>query len=125
MNFLVVFFGSGLGSPVRFGVGVFALRLFGPNATALGTFGINVVGSFCMAIVAEYFALRSGLSPSWRLFLTTGIIGGFTTFSTFSLDAAALYQRGDLLMASLYVVGSVFISLAAFFAGLMVIRAFS
>lgn len=122
MNYLLVFIGSGLGGAARYGVGVLALRLFGPSATALGTFAINVVGSFCMAIVVEYFAIKSGVSPSWRLFLTTGIIGGFTTFSTFSLDTAILYERGDFGLAAFYVLGSVSISLAAFFAGLALMR---
>lgn len=75
-----------------------------------------------MAIVVEYFAIKSGVSPSWRLFFSTGIIGGFTTFSTFSLDAAVLYQRGDLALAALYVIGSVSVSFVAFFAGLAIMR---
>lgn len=122
MNYLLVFIGSGLGGAARYGAGVLALRLFGPRATALGTFAINVVGSFCMAIVVEYFVIRSGVSPSWRLFLTTGIIGGFTTFSTFSLDSAVLYQRGDIALAAFYVIGSVSVSVVAFFAGLAIMR---
>ena len=122
MGFLIVFLGSGIGGACRYGVGVVAMRLFGPAAASLGTFAINVFGSFLMAVIAEYFALRSGLSASWRLFLTTGIIGGFTTFSTFSLDAITLYQRGHFGWSSAYVIGSVAVSLAAFFLGLAAIR---
>jgi fluoride exporter len=122
MNYLIVFVGSGIGGAARNGVGTLALRLLGPKATVLGTFSINVAGSFCMALVAGYCAHRSGLSPSWRVFLTTGIIGGFTTSSTFSLDAAVLYQRGDVGTAALYVIGSVTVSLTAFFAGLALVR---
>lgn len=122
MGFLIVFLGSGLGGACRYGIGVISLRLFGPDAASLGTFGINVAGSFLMAVVAEYFAWRGGFSQTWRLFLTTGIIGGFTTFSTFSLDAVTLYQRGQLGWSSAYVIGSVVVSLVAFFLGLAAIR---
>ena len=65
---------------------------------------INVLGSFAMGLIAEYFALRRGLPQHWRLFLTTGILGGFTTFSAFSLEAALLYERGQIGGAAIYVV---------------------
>ncbi|MDE1157417.1 MAG: fluoride efflux transporter CrcB [Neorhizobium sp.] len=122
MAFLIVFLGSGIGGACRYGVGVLALNLFGPAAASLGTFAINVFGSFLMAVVVEAFALKSGWPPGWRLFLTTGIIGGFTTFSTFSLDAVTLYQRGEMGWSFAYLAGSVVISLAAFFLGLALVR---
>lgn len=123
MGFLIVFLGSGLGGACRYGIGVISLRLFGPDAVSLGTFGINVAGSFLMAVVAEYFAWRGGFSQTWRLFLTTGIIGGFTTFSTFSLDAIVLMQRGELWSASAYIAASVALSILALFGGLLLVRA--
>lgn len=121
MNALLVFLGGGIGSAARYGVGVLSLRLIG-DSYPLGTFAINVLGSFAMGVVAEWFALRSGLSQPLRLFLTTGIIGGFTTFSTFSLETALLYQRNELGAALTYVLGSVVVGVAALFAGLALVR---
>jgi CrcB protein len=121
MNYLIVFLGAGLGGAMRHGVNVAALRLLGVNFP-WGTLAINVAGSFVMGLVAEYFALKSGLSPQWRLFLTTGILGGFTTFSAFSLEVALLYERGELMAAGLYVLGSVVLAVVGLFAGLYVIR---
>ena len=78
-----------------------------------------------MGLLAAYFGFRSGASQHWRLFLTTGILGGYTTFSTFSLDVALLYKRGELGLAFLYVLVSVLVSIAALFGGLILIRHFS
>ena len=88
----------------------------------LHTLVINVLGSFLMGLIAEYFALKANLPPAWRLFLTTGVLGGFTTFSAFSLDAALLYERGQLTAAAVYVAASVVLSIVGLFAGLAVIR---
>lgn len=95
MNVLLVFLGGGLGSAARYGVEVLALRLVG-SGYPWGTFAINVLGSFLMGVVAETFALKAGLSQPLRLFLTTGIIGGFTTFSTYALETALLQERGEM-----------------------------
>lgn len=76
-----------------------------------------------MGVVAEYFAFKSGLPQPLKLFLTTGIIGGFTTFSTFSLEAALLYERGEVGPAVVYVLASVAIGIAALFGGLALVRA--
>ena len=75
-----------------------------------------------MGALAGWFALRADPGQSWRLFLTTGILGGFTTFSAFSLDAAVLYQRGELTLGGLYVLASVSLSIAGLFAGLFLVR---
>jgi CrcB protein len=121
MNYLIVFIGAGLGGALRHGVNVAALRLVGAGFP-WGTLAINIVGSFVMGLVAEYFALKSGLSPQWRLFLTTGVLGGFTTFSAFSLEVALLYERGEMLAAGLYMLGSAVLAVAGLFAGLYVVR---
>lgn len=122
MAYLIVFLGAGIGGALRHGVNLAAARLIG-TSFPYGTFTVNVVGSLAMALIAEFFALRSGLSQEWRLFLTTGLLGGFTTFSTFSLDAMMLWERGEVLTAVFYVALSLVVSLAAFFFGLWLVRA--
>ena len=89
MNFLLVFLGGGLGAAARHGVNILSLRLWGAGFP-FGTLLINVVGSLVMGVLVEHFVLRSGVSMSARLFVTTGVLGGFTTFSAFSLEAVAL-----------------------------------
>ena len=78
-----------------------------------------------MGLIAGYLAFRGEASQSWRLFLMTGILGGYTTFSAFSLDAALLYERGEIGLAALYVAGSVVLSIAGLFAGLALVRHFA
>jgi CrcB protein len=121
MTYLIVFLGGGVGAAVRHGINIVAARLLG-TAFPYGTLLINVTGSLAMGLIAGYFAFKGDASSSWRLFLTTGILGGYTTFSTFSLDAALLYERGHLDLAALYVVSSVAVSLAAMFGGLWIVR---
>jgi CrcB protein len=75
--------------------------------------------------VAGYFAFKGGLSQHLRLFLTTGILGGYTTFSAFSLDTALLYERGELGLAAVYVLGSVLLSIAGLFVGFWIVRTFA
>lgn len=122
MGFLLVFLGSGIGGMARHGIGLLAIRWLGPNFP-VGTLSINIIGSFMMGIVAEYWAIRSGLPQPARLFLTTGIIGGFTTFSTFSLEAALLWERGGPFLAAAYVAASVVISIGGLFLALWLVRA--
>ena len=90
-----------------------------------GTFTVNVVGSFAMGLIAGYFALRGSASQRWLLFLTTGILGGFTTFSAFSLDAVVLFERGRLDATATYLLGSVALSIGALFLGLAIVRRFA
>jgi len=121
MIYLIVFIGAGIGGALRHAVNVGATKLFGldfPFATLI----VNVAGSFVMGLFAGYFAYRSGIPQHVRLFLTTGILGGFTTFSTFSLDAAVLVERHSYGAAAGYVLGSVVAGLAALFFGLAVFR---
>jgi CrcB protein len=76
-----------------------------------------------MGLIAESFALKAGVPQHWQLFLTTGILGGFTTFSAFSLETALLYERGQLAGAAVYVVASVVLAVGALFAGMATVRA--
>jgi CrcB protein len=121
MLYLIVFIGAGIGGALRHGVNIGAAKLFG-FGFPFGTFIVNVAGSFVMGLLAGFFAYRSGVPQHVRLFLTTGILGGFTTFSTFSLDTALLIERHSLRLAAGYIVGSVAAGLAALFFGLAVFR---
>ena len=121
MNYLLVFVGGGLGSVLRYLVNVICPRLFG-TAFPYHTFIINITGSTVMGLVAGYLAFKGEAAASWRLFLMTGIRGGYTTFSAFSLDTAVLYERGEIGLALFYVLGSVIFSIAGLFAGLALVR---
>ena len=120
-SYLLVFFGGGLGAMLRHLVNVTCARCVG-TAFPYGTFIINITGSTVMGLIAGYLALKGEASQPWRLFIMTGILGGYTTFSAFSLDSAQLYERGELGLAALYVVGSVALSIAGLFAGLALVR---
>ncbi len=87
-----------------------------------GTFAVNVVGSFLLGVLAETFALAVDASAALRGFLIVGLLGSFTTFSTFSLDVALLVQRGRIDLAALYVAGSVILAIAGLYAGLRLVR---
>jgi CrcB protein len=90
----------------------------------LGVMVVNIVGSAIMGVLVECFALAWDVTPELRAFLTVGVLGGFTTFSSFSLDAVLLLQRGDLGLGAVYVLGSVALSLAGLVAGLHLARLF-
>ena len=118
---LWVALGGGLGAAARHGVNVWSGRLFGtefPWHTPI----VNVAGCFAMGLLTGLLALKLELSQEARAFLTTGILGGFTTFSAFSLDFALLVERKAHLAAGAYAAGSVLLSLVAVFAGLHLIR---
>jgi CrcB protein len=123
MNYLIVFAGGGIGAALRHFFNVWFARTLGttfPYATLFE----NVTGSLAMGLLVATFAFKSDIPQHLRLFLTTGILGGYTTFSTFSLDTVVLYERGDNLgMAALYVLLSVALSIGGLFAGLAVVRA--
>jgi fluoride exporter len=121
MGFLIVFLGGGLGAALRHGVNVAAARLLGQNFP-FGTLTVNVTGSIAMGLLAGYFAFKGDASQHWRLFLTTGILGGYTTFSAFSLDVAVLWERHAVWPAFAYVLASVLLSVAGLFAGLLMFR---
>lgn len=119
MNALLVFLGAGLGGLLRHGVNLAAVRL--GSSFPWGTLGINIVGSVLMGVVTGWFALRGG-SPQARLFVATGILGGFTTFSTFSLEAFTLIERGDWAAALAYVLVSVLAGVSGLALALIVMR---
>lgn len=122
LGYLVVFLGGGIGAALRHGVNRASMVLFSANLP-FGTFLVNVVGCFIMGLLAGWFAWRGELpSQTLRLFLTTGILGGFTTFSAFSLDAALLWERGQVGIACTYVLLSVGLSIVGMFAGLTLSR---
>lgn len=126
MTYLIVFLGGGIGAALRHGVNLGFARAFG-TAFPYATLFENVTGSLAMGLLIGWFAQRSGMGSGvpqhWQLFLTTGILGGYTTFSAFSLDAAVLYERGAIGAAALYVLLSVALSIAGLFAGMAVVRA--
>ena len=121
MSYLLVFIGGGLGSCLRHAVNVICPRFLGTNFP-YHTFIINITGSTIMGLVAGYLAFKGDAAQSWRLFLMTGILGGYTTFSAFSLDTAVLYERGEIGLAAFYVLGSVVLSIVGLFAGLALVR---
>jgi CrcB protein len=122
--YFLVFIGAGIGGALRHGVNVGCARMCG-TAFPWGTLTVNVAGSFIMGVLTAWLAFKAG--ESWgqplRLFLTTGILGGFTTFSAFSLDAVMLWERGQVGLAAAYVGASVLLSIAGLVAGLGLIRA--
>ena len=115
--------GGALGSGARHLVNIGFARAFGPQFP-WATLTVNVVGSFLMGLLADMILRRFGGSVEMRTFLATGILGGFTTFSAFTLDISDLIGRGDSMIAAGYIVASVAISLAALYAGLALSRAF-
>ena len=121
MLYLIVFLGAGLGGAARHGVNVAAARLLG-YGFPFGTLIVNLAGSLAMGLLAGWFGYRTGINQHMRLFLTTGILGGFTTFSAFSLDAALLIERHAYVSAAAYVLGSVLVSIVAVFVGLALFR---
>jgi len=121
MQTLFVFIGGGLGAALRHFVNGASLRLVGSD-WPLGTVFINVTGSILMGVVAALFAFKLSLPPTLRLFIATGILGGYTTFSTFSLETALLIERGQPAMALAYVLGSVLLGVGGLFAGMWVVR---
>lgn len=118
---LAIALGGAVGALSRHYMAAAVSRAFGLGFP-YGTLTVNVVGCFLMGLLVEALALRFSITPEARGFLAVGLLGGFTTFSAFSLEVALLYERGQLLLAALYVVASVVLSVAALFGGLTVGR---
>jgi fluoride exporter len=121
MGYLIVFLGGGMGAALRHGMNMAGARLAG-TAFPYATLFINISGSLVMGLVAGYFAFKGGAPQHLRLFLTTGILGGYTTFSAFSLDAVLLYERGEIGAAAAYVLGSVGLAILGLVVGLAIAR---
>ena len=121
MNWLLVFVGGGLGAAARHGMNVGVGRALGSDFP-WHTLIVNIVGCLVMGALTEAMALRLNVSNELRLFLTTGILGGFTTFSAFALDFALLVERRDMVGAAGYALASVGLSIIACLAGLALVR---
>ncbi|MCZ6721755.1 MAG: fluoride efflux transporter CrcB [Alphaproteobacteria bacterium] len=122
---LAVAFGGAIGALGRYYAVGWAERLLnhwlGPGFP-YGTLAVNIIGSFALGVLVESLALAFSIAPELRLLLVVGMLGGFTTFSAFSLDVVLLIERGDSLRAAFYVLGSVGLSVGGLFAGLRVMR---
>lgn len=122
LELALVFLGGGTGSIARYLVGVQSLRLFG-SAWPYGTFTVNIVGGFVMGALVGFLAHRGGVDQDrWRVLLGVGVLGGFTTFSAFSLEVALMIERRAYTNAVAYVGASVLIAVTAVFIGLMTSR---
>ncbi|EKF59110.1 CrcB-like protein [Agrobacterium albertimagni AOL15] len=121
MPYLIVFLGAGFGGAARHAVNAAAARMLG-FGFPWGTLAVNILGSITMGLLTEFFVVRTGLPQELRLFMTTGLLGGFTTFSTFSLDTVTLWERGQWGLAAGYVATSLVVSMVGLFLGLSLIR---
>ena len=122
LGYALVFIGGGVGAAARHWVNRVALSLVGPDYPA-GTMIVNVTGSLAMGMLAAWFAFRGETTTAAeRLFLTTGVLGGFTTFSAFALDTRLMWERHDVAAAVVYAGGSVILSVLALIAGMFIVR---
>ena len=117
INLIAVASGGALGAVARYLTGTLTLRLLGP-AFPWGTLTVNIVGSLIMGLFIAWLAKRSGTGHELKLFVATGFLGGFTTFSAFSLDVANLVEKGASAAAAGYILASVMLAILAVFAGL-------
>jgi CrcB protein len=119
-GYITVFFGAGIGGLLRLAVNRAGILLH--LSFPWSTLFVNVSGSLAIGLIAGWFALRGQAWQSLRLFLTTGVLGGYTTFSTFALDTAQLWERGQIWGSAFYIAGSVLLSIVGVFLGLAIIR---
>ena len=122
-SILIVFAGSGIGGVARFGMQTWVSKIF-PFAFPLGTFIVNIFGCFLIGLFYALSEKGNVLTPDWRLALTTGLCGGFTTFSTFGYENMNLLRTGDYLYFGLYAVGSVLLGITAVYLGVFTIKQF-
>ena len=121
MGYAVVFLGAGIGGAIRHGMNIGVGHVMGTHFP-WHTFVINILGSLVMGLVAGWFTFRADPSGHLRLFLTTGILGGFTTFSAFGLETVYLLRRGETWIALAYALASVMVCVAAVWIGLKAIE---
>ncbi len=122
LQFILVGFGGAIGSMLRYGIGLLSLKFLG-TSFPWGTLSVNILGSLCIGILFGALSQMQNFSESLKLFTMVGILGGFTTFSAFSLDTILLFERGQYVQAGLYIIGSIVLSLAATMVSLFLIRA--
>ena len=120
--FALVALGGAIGAALRHAVGLATLRAFGPGFP-YGTLAVNVIGSAAMGLLIAFLARGAEDGTSLRLFVATGLLGGFTTFSTFSLDVVAMWERGEAGGAFLYIAASLALGIGGLIAGLAIGRA--
>ena len=118
---LAIAAGGAVGATFRHYANMLALHFAG-SGFPWGTLSVNIIGSFAMGVLITFFAHTGNPSPEVRGFLTVGLLGAFTTFSTFSLDVATLWERGESFATMGYIMASVILSIAALFAGMMLLR---
>ena len=121
-GYITVFFGAGIGGVLRLAANRAGILL--SPSFPWSTLFVNVSGSLAIGLIAGWFALRGQGGQTLRLFLTTGVLGGYTTFSAFALDTALLWERGQVWGSAFYVTSSVLLSVAGAFLGLAIIRQF-
>ena len=121
MQYVAVALGAVLGANLRFIVSNWAADLLGPDFP-YGTFLINVTGAFAIGIVLSFLGERVGINPLWRLFFTTGFLGGYTTFSSYAWEVLTLVQDGDWVPAGTYIVGSNVLGFAGVWLGAALAR---
>lgn len=117
-NFLSIGLGGAIGAISRYCLGNIITKIYG-SSFPYGTFCINITGCFLMGLLMTIIVDKGMLSPGWRLFLCVGVLGGFTTFSSFSYETLTLLQEGNLLYSILYAGGSVVLGVLAAFMGVM------
>ncbi len=118
---LIVFAGSGFGGVARYAVQTWVLKMY-PSSFPLGTFIVNILGCLLIGLFYSLSEKSNMLTPEWRLALTTGLCGGFTTFSAFAYENMNLLKTGDYINMGLYITGSVLLGIAAVFAGAFIIK---
>lgn len=123
MALVCVFLGGGLGSMGRYMVGVVAVKM-GLGTYPWGTFAVNIIGAFLMGVLIQWFTTKTSFLPEAKLFLTTGVLGGFTTFSTYILDIVQIQERGELIIALLYAFSSLLLGVLALLTGMYSAKAF-
>ena len=122
MNLLLVGFGGAFGSICRYFLGVLAMRTLGPGYP-WGTYAANVIGGLLMGVLVGVLAYRGGADQEkWRLLLGVGVLGGFTTFSSFSLEVVRMLESRNVAQAAGYVAGSVVLAIGALFLGMLLAR---
>lgn len=125
MTTIIIMIGGGIGAALRYHLGRY-LAQFSLGTWPLGTFAANIIGGLCMGIFMAFLTREDAQTASnmgpYHLFVAVGILGGFTTFSTFSLEMALMIERGDWMLAFGYAVASVVVALIALFAGMAMVR---